>query len=154
MGVDGSVDWGQLPVWLLAIVVILKVVFDFLEKWSAKKAKSDDDGRSPEEVKLRVVLAKLDVFEKQLSDLHQWHSVRDGAGQFLWYPSRSAERAIESLADVLSDMKQALVAVHSETKAQTEILKKIVENQHRQDERLTRLSADIPRLRAHSGAPV
>ena len=146
-------DLGQLPMWIIAVVVILKVVFDFLEKlakwWSTRG--SDTSQSSPVEKKLHVVLGKLDTMGKQVEDLYEWHAVKDGDGVPIWYNRRSMEAAITTLADVLGDMKVVLSELSQETKRQAEILQRIAQNQQVHGERLAKLSSDLPAMRMGSG---
>lgn len=139
-------SWGQLPIWVIAVVVILKVVFDFLKEWRGKRG----EGASAEEKKLAVILKKLDPMEQQLRAVHDLVSRKDDDGAPLIYTRRSMEEALKALSVVLADVKIVLADIHNENRRQTEILKAIVDEQHRQAQQLTRLTLEIPCMRAGS----
>lgn len=141
-----GVDVNALPVWVLAVVVILKVVFDFLRSWKEGK-----EGGSAEEKKLAVALRKLDVLEDQVKDVHDLVTKTDADGTPLIYNRSSMEGAIRGLTSVLNDVRQVLSDLHHENRQQTEILKRVAQEQARQGERLAKLSSDLPRIRMDSG---
>ena len=44
----------------------------------------------------------------QVSDLHDWHNVKDADGVFTWYVRRSLEKAILKLADNIERQTEIL----------------------------------------------
>jgi hypothetical protein len=136
---------GQVGVAGILIVLVLRMVFDFL-----KAKKEDGKGNGKVEAKVAVMLRKMEAMEKKIEDLHLWHAKTDPDGVPVWYVRRSLEEAVLALTGVLSDVKNVLADLSRENKEQTAILREIVLEQGRASERLAKLTGGLPRLRADS----
>ncbi len=120
---------GQVGIAGILTVLILRTVFDFLDRYRNRKP---GESAGAVERKLAVLMKKIETMEIQVRDLHQWHDTRDSDGVFRWYVRSSLEDAIEKLIKTLDHVGSVLAEVAREQK-QT-------------NDRIDRLSQDVARI--------
>lgn len=104
---------GQVGIAGILTILILRTVFDFLDRYRNKKP-SDSAGAA--ERKLAVLMKKIETMEIQVRELHQWHDQRDSDGVFRWYVRSSLEDALEKLVATLAQVGSVLAEVAREQK--------------------------------------
>ena len=136
MNIDLGSWIGQVGVGGIFVVLVLRMVFDFLEKREKKKNNGNTSDLGATGKKVHILLQKVEKIEKQTQDLYDWHNKEDEEGVKIWYVRRSLEEAITRLS----------TAIETQTKVLTEMSRE----QRSTNERLARLSQDLPRLRENS----
>jgi len=69
----------------------------------------------------------LQVLNKQIQDLHEWHKKTDDDGVKVWYIRKSLQDSIAKLADSISVLNMAMHDIHNTSKQQTQILTKLLD---------------------------
>lgn len=131
MNIDLGSWVGQIGVGGIFVVLVLQLVFKFLEKWRHKDGDTKDI--IPSGKKAAVLLQKVEKIERQTQELHDWHNKEDEEGVKIWYVRRSLEDAISRLSTAIE--------------TQTQVLTDMSREQRSTNERLARLSQDLPRHR-------
>lgn len=147
---------GQVGVGGIFLILVLRMVLDFVSKYEQRKAAAKSGGgdiaaqrsattgeHSILERKLIVLLKKVEIIEKQTDDLHQWHAKEDDDGVKIWYVRRSLEDAMMKLAESMDRQTQVLAEVAREQRH-------VVDGQKAVIERISKLTEDLPRLRTPS----
>lgn len=85
-------------------MLILRLVLDFLKPIIDKRLGKEDGEKDLGELCAQIIerleraTVSMASAAKQISELHQWHNVRNSDGGFVWYVPGSLEKAIETLA--------------------------------------------------------
>lgn len=148
MEVDLGSWIGQVGVGGIFLILVLKMVLEFVEKYRAKHDPESAVGRTTGEhqileKKLMVIMGKLDQVEKQIDDLWVWHNKEDGDGRKIWYFSSSLTAALEKLAASLDKQTQVLTEVAREQR-------QVIEGQKQMIDKMSKLTGDLPRMRESS----
>lgn len=108
---------GELSATGLFIVVVLKIVFDFVQGYYNKK-KPNGDCAATDRTLSQLAQSIEEKFEeidrvhkkhtKWLENLYDMHNVRDADGVPLWYVRRSLEEVIGKLADNIDKQSQLM----------------------------------------------
>ena len=118
----------ELGVGLIAALMIIREVFNFLER------KKNGAGNSPmmdEHVNdVRVAVSSI---KDKVDDLYEWHNKTDGDGIPLWYVRRSLEESIRDLGE----------KIYMQIEVQTKILRHM--------ERMEQRDAENSKRRAVNG---
>ncbi len=146
---------GQVGVGGIFLILVLRMVLDFVSKYEQRKAAKNSGGdvaahrsattgeHSILERKLVVIIKKIEVIEKQTDDLYKWHAKEDDDGVKVWYVRRSLEEAMMKLAESMDRQTTILAEVAREQRH-------VVEGQKAVIDQISRLTEDLPRLRAPS----
>lgn len=115
----------QLTAGGIFVVLVLRLVFDFLKEW--RKGKEDKDAETSPKIDRVLGIVKnnrawQEEHGKQIADLYDWHNVTDpDTGAKRWYVQRSLEDAIKQnvqntkmLGEILRDIKEILNVLKSE----------------------------------------
>lgn len=58
---------------------------------------------------------QISAIDMKVNEMYKWHDVKDVDGNFIWYHSRSLEKAIEKLVDVIDVQIQIMQKILSNT---------------------------------------
>lgn len=154
MDIDLGTWLGQVGVGGIFLILVLRMVLDFVAKFQQHKAAKEqgDAGgnrsattgeHSILERKLAVLLQKVDPIEKQMADVHAWMSKEDGDGVKLVYTRRSLEEAIVALAESLDRQTKVLAEVAREQRT-------VIDGQKDVITKMSKITGDLPRFREPS----
>jgi hypothetical protein len=140
-------NWiGQVGVGGIFLILVLKMVLEFVQKYKAKQD-GQTVGTSGEhsilEKKLMVIMHKVEKIERQTDDLHTWHDKEDGDGRKIWYLSSSLTTAMDRLATSLDKQTQVLAEVAREQR-------QVIDGQRAMVEKLSKITGDLPRFASSS----
>ena len=79
----------------LVAYIIIREVLGFLSR-----RKNDDNASSS--------TGRMQLMQKQVQDLHEWHNVNDDDGVKRWYVKHSLENTIQNIADAINTQNQIL----------------------------------------------
>ena len=109
-----DVPYGEIGVAGILIVLVLKMVFDFVGPIGKRKSAActkADDMIADLVVTVHSMKGQIIRTRDQIQDLHEWHNKDDGEGVKIWYVRRSLEDAITKLSiniglqtDILREM--------------------------------------------------
>ena len=121
---------------LLAIYLVLKLIFGFIEKAMERRNGNDvsrqSNGYSNYQLQKRLEtlddLENVDLKEQEryIHELWMWHNEKDDDGVFRWYIRKSLEENIKMQGHALNELTKTLQQLALNTSHNTQVLNKLV----------------------------
>ena len=114
-----SFDAQNAPVWVLAVVIILREVFSFLRQYH-QNGRSKNGSRDED---IRAMRSQLTTIAAQVRWLYDAHAVSDQNGIPVWYVRRDTQLAITEIRTMIERQNTILRRIHDALTEMQEDLK-------------------------------